>query len=165
MGKERTVGTSDFYRHYVSVSNNPVQRTLFTQVMREYNDLLMDMLMTGKEVMIHRLASLRIHRYETNPGRPRINWKESNALREELMKAGKHLWDGETGEKWMIFFDQKWYTRIHWTKNLSSLKMKNKKHYRFLPARGMTGPKTKLKNLLASDDLAYLNFTWKTYDI
>jgi len=106
-----------------------------------------------------------VHRYLARPENPQVNWKESLALKEQIISEGKQLWDGETGEKWIIYFDQKWFLKIHWAKNLKALQMKNKKRYRFLPARGLTGPKTKLKDLIKEDDLAYLNFKWMTYDL
>jgi hypothetical protein len=75
-----------------------------------------------------------------------------------LLDQGVKLYDSSTGEgeKYHVYYTDKFYCRYLWTK--SKCKVKNKTVYRFDASRGRKGNKEKLIHLLKTDDLAYLRF-------
>ena len=60
------------------------------------------------------------------------------------------------GEKWQIYYTDKYYCKYHWAKSKSIVK--NKSAYRFDATRGIKGNKEKLISLLKNNDIAYLRF-------
>ena len=104
------------------------------------------------------LSTLSIVRIRRNPETKQIDWQSSMAYKEELEAKGEKLYDHETGEgtKWLIYFTDEWYCRFYWRKERCTIP--NKTAYRFRATRGEMGNKTKLKELLRGDDLAYLRF-------
>ena len=104
------------------------------------------------------LSTLSITKVERDPRSPRVDWGESNKYKEELLKEGKELYNSKTevGEKWHIYYTDKFYFKYYWIKG--KCRIPNKSVYRFTPTRGLKGNKEKLTNLLKEDDLAYLKF-------
>jgi hypothetical protein len=149
----------DIQKHYKKHVEDPIETRLFKQLCEEFNMLVVDMLLEGKEfTMGSNLSTLSIRRIERNPSKPTIDWWESNRYKQELIAEGKKLFDADTGEgeKWFIYYTDPWYCKYHWQK--SRCKLANKTAYRFTPTRGLKGNKEKLTKLLKDDDLAYLRF-------
>jgi hypothetical protein len=158
----RVAGVSDFYRFYKKKTETPVDQKVYRKILREYNEMLVDSVILGADMPLGKLSSLRIVRKPSNPDAPQVDWVESKKLREEILKRGGQLydWPSDTGEKWIVYIDSKWYATFLWNKHDPSMKVKNKSLYVFRAARGLKSPKQKLKDALKQDDLAYLRFPW-----
>lgn len=149
----------DIHKDYIEHVEDPIETRLFKQLCEEFNMLVIEDILNGKEFnMGSNLSTLSIRRIERNPSKPTIDWWESNKYKQELLAEGKKLYDAETGEgeKWFIYYTDPWYCKYHWLK--SRCKVPNKTAYRFTPTRGAKGNKEKLTRLLKKDDLAYLRF-------
>ena len=137
----------------------PIDSRLFKQICEEFNMLVIESILEGKEFsMGNNLSTISIRRIERNPSKPTIDWWESNKYKQELLAEGTELFDAETekGKKWFIYYTDPWYCKYHWQK--SKCKISNKSAYRFTPTRGIKGNKEKLTKLLKTDELAYLRF-------
>jgi len=159
----KPIGPTEFFREYRKRSKKPVDQKIFRKVLRTYNEMLVDSVVEGATMPFgHNLSTLQIFRIPTSPTNPQINWKESLQYKKQLLEQGKKLWDGVEGEKWFIYFDQKWFVRFFWDVKGPGSRVKNKSYYSFIPARGLESPKQKLKKALAADDMAYLKY--RKYD-
>lgn len=149
----------EIYKSYCVDSDSPLSKEVFKSLCEEFNMMVVDFILEGGVLNLrNNLGYMSIRRIERNPSSPTIDWWESNKYKQELLKEGKKLYDAETGEgeKWFIYYTDKWYCKFHWEK--SKCKIPNKTAYRFTPSRGLKGNKEKLISLLKSDDLAYLRF-------
>ena len=149
----------DIHKDYVKHVEDPIETRLFKQICEEFNMLVIDMVLEGKQFpMGYNLSNLSIRRIERNPSKPTIDWWESNKYKQELLAEGKDLYNAETGEgeKWFIYYTDPWYCKYHWQK--SRCKLANKSAYRITHTRGAKGHNEKLTRLLKEDDLAYLRF-------
>tara|TARA_B100002019_G_scaffold282708_1_gene288260 strand:- start:2315 stop:2797 length:483 start_codon:yes stop_codon:yes gene_type:complete len=149
----------NIYKDYNEHVEDPIESRLFKQLCEEFNMLVVDEMLEGREFkMGNNLSTLSVRRIERNPMRPTIDWWESNKYKQELISQGIPLYDAETGKgaKWFIYYTDPWYCKYHWQK--SKCKISNKTAYRFTPTRGTKGNKEKLTNLLKEDELAYLRF-------
>ena len=149
---------SDIYKEYIK-ENVDIDRSLFTDICHEFNIMILDYILEGKEFnMGHNLSTLSIVRKERDPRSPRLNWGESNKYKKELLEEGQNLYNLETGKgvKWHIYYTDEFYCKYYWRKG--KCKIKNKSVYRFDATRGIKGNKEKLINLLKNDELAYLTF-------
>ena len=152
---------SDIYKEYIK-ENVDIDRSLFTDICHEFNIMILDYILEGKEFnMGHNLSTLSIVRKERDPRSPRLNWGESNKYKKELLEEGQNLYNLETGKgvKWHIYYTDEFYCKYYWRKG--KCKIKNKSVYRFDATRGIKGNKEKLINLLKNDELAYLTFKKK----
>jgi hypothetical protein len=146
-------------KNYKEHVKDPLESSLFKQLCEEFNMLVIESILAGKEFnMGNNLSALSIHRIERNPTKPTIDWWESNKYKQELIIEGEELYNAETkkGAKWFIYYTDPWYCKYHWKK--SKCKIPNKTAYRFTPTRGIKGNKEKLTRLLKEDELAYLRF-------
>ena len=149
----------DIYEDYSYNSENPVDYSTFRNICSDFNILIFDYILEGKEFnMGNNLSTLSIIRRDRDPRSPRINWGESNKYKKELLKEGKKLYDSETGEgeSWYIFYTDEFYCKYYWRKGKCNIP--NKSVYRFDATRGLKGNKDRLIRLLKEDDLAYLKF-------
>tara|TARA_R110000824_G_scaffold400712_1_gene609127 strand:+ start:1533 stop:2006 length:474 start_codon:yes stop_codon:yes gene_type:complete len=149
---------SDIYNNYVKEHGN-VEKSLFTNVCHEFNMLIIDYILEGKEFnMGNNLSTLSIIKRDRDPRSPRLDWGESNKYKKQLLEEGQLLYNAETGKgiKWHIYHTDEFYCRYYWRKG--KCKIKNKSVYRFDATRGIKGNKEKLVALLKTDDLAYLKF-------
>jgi hypothetical protein len=149
---------SDIYNSYVKTYGD-VDKFLFTDVCHEFNMMIIDYMLEGKEFnMGNNLSTLSIIRRDRDPRSPRLDWGESNKYKKELLEEGQLLYNSETGKgvKWHIYHTDEFYCKYYWRKG--KCKIKNKSVYRFDATRGIKGNKEKLINLLKTDDLAYLKF-------
>tara|TARA_R110002051_G_scaffold321527_2_gene409442 strand:- start:2534 stop:3013 length:480 start_codon:yes stop_codon:yes gene_type:complete len=147
------------YEDYNNTVENPVNSTLFKNICGDFNILIMDHILEGKEFnMGYNISTLSIVRMQRDPRSPRVDWSESNKYKKELTESGVKLYDHITGEgtKWQIYFTDEYYYKYYWRK--SKCTVPNKSVYRFDPTRGMKGNKERLTRLLKEDDLAYLKF-------
>tara|TARA_R100001463_G_scaffold17061_7_gene44030 strand:- start:11581 stop:12054 length:474 start_codon:yes stop_codon:yes gene_type:complete len=149
---------TNIYNSYV-VDKGFVEKTLFKNICSEFNIMIMDYILEGKEFnMGHNLSTISIVRKDRDPRSPRIDWGESNKYKQELLNKGHSLYDPETevGVKWHIYHTNDFYCKYYWRKGKCSVP--NKSVYRFDATRGLKGNKEKLINLLKTDDLSYLTF-------
>ena len=147
------------YEDYNNTIENPVNSTLFKNICGDFNILIMDHILEGKEFnMGHNLSTLSILRKDRDPRTPRINWGESNKYRTELSEEGVELFNKDTGkgQQWYIYHTDEFYCKFYWRKGKCAVP--NKSVYRFDATRGVKGNKEKLINLLKEDELAYLKF-------
>tara|TARA_R110000824_G_scaffold354243_3_gene541338 strand:- start:5847 stop:6320 length:474 start_codon:yes stop_codon:yes gene_type:complete len=149
---------TNIYNNYV-VDKGFVERTLFKDICSEFNIMIMDYILEGKEFnMGHNLSTMSVVRKDRDPRSPRVDWGESNKYKNELIKEGKALYDPDTnlGTKWHIYHTDEFYCKFYWRKGKCAVP--NKSVYRFDATRGLKGNKDKLIHLLKTDDLAYLKF-------
>lgn len=149
----------DIYKHYKKEGGD-LEYSVWASICQEYNQRAMEeIVLQGEELnMGNHLSTLSIGRIRANPKNPAVDWKSSFEVRDELRAEGKKLYDKETGEghKWLVFFTDPYYCRFYWRKENCTIP--NKTVYQFRATRGKMGNKTKLKDLLNTDDLAYLRF-------
>lgn len=148
----------NIYKDYV-MEYGDIDKVLFKNVCEEFNIMIMDSILDGKEFnMGNNLSSLSIIRRDRDPRSPRIDWGESNKYKKELLEEDQNLYNQETGEgvKWYIYHTDEFYCKYYWRKG--KCKVTNKSVYRFDATRGLKGNKDKLIALLKNDDLAYLKF-------
>jgi len=149
---------TNIYDSYV-VDKGLIDKTLFKNICSEFNVMIMDYILEGKEFnMGHNLSAISIVRKERNPSHPRIDWGESNKYKKELIEQKESLYDknSKIGIKWHIYHTDSFYCKYYWRKGKCSVP--NKSVYRFDATRGVKGNKEKLISLLNEDDLAYLTF-------
>jgi hypothetical protein len=154
-----TYNSPEIYTFY-QAKGGELSYSEWSSIVQEFNEMAMNeiILKGGKLNLGANLSTLSIGRIKRNYHNQQVNWAESNKLKEQLLEEGKQLYDKETGkgEKWIVYFTNDWYCRFYWNKG--NCKIPNKSVYRFVATRGKMGNKTKLKNLLRSDDLSYLSF-------
>ena len=149
---------SDIYNKYTK-DHEDIDKSLFTNVCHEFNMLIIDYILEGKEFnMGNNLSTLSIVRRDRDPRSPRLDWGESNKYKKQLLEEGQLLYNAKTGKgvKWHIYHTDEFYCKYYWRKG--KCKIKNKSVYRFDATRGIKGNKEKLITLLKEDDLAYLKF-------
>ena len=149
---------TNIYNNYV-VDKGFVERALFKNICSEFNMMIMDYILEGKEFnMGYNLSTISVVRKDRDPRSPRVDWGESNKYKNELIKKGKILYDPHTdlGTKWHIYHTDEFYCKFYWRKGKCAVP--NKSVYRFDATRGLKGNKDKLIHLLKTDDLAYLKF-------
>jgi hypothetical protein len=147
------------YKHYKVHVEQPVSQELYENICREFNIKLFDLILDGYEFdMGSNMGTLSVKRIDRSPSSLTVDWNETKKLKEELLSQGVELYDSSTGkgEKYHVYYTDKFYCRYLWTK--SKCKVKNKTVYRFDASRGRKGNKEKLIHLLKTDDLAYLRF-------
>jgi hypothetical protein len=148
----------DIYKDYIDTETF-IDEHIFREICEAFNIDVINQLLEGKTFkMGNNLSSLSIRRAERDPRSPRIDWGESNKYKKELLLKGKKLYDSKTGkgEKWYIYYTDKFYCRYYWNKG--KCRITNKSVYKFTPTRGLKGNKEKLITMLKTDDLAYLKF-------
>ena len=153
-----THNLKEIYEDYCKV-NGDIDKALFTDICHEFNMMIMDYILDGREFnMGNNLSTISITRRDRDPRSPRIDWGESNKYKKELLDKGENLYDSitELGTKWYIYHTDEFYCRYYWRKG--KCKVPNKSVYRFDATRGLKGNKENLINLLKKDDLAYLKF-------
>jgi hypothetical protein len=147
------------YENYLKETEEPLDYNIFSDICSEFNLAMVDALLDGYEFnMQSNLGTLSVRRVERDPRKLTVDWAETAKYKKELLESGVELYDSTTGkgEKWHIYYTDKYYCKYHWTK--SKAKVKNKTAYRFDATRGVKGNKEKLIALLKSDDIAYLRF-------
>lgn len=160
MTKSHTIKA--IHKDYNESSETKIDINLFTDICSEFNIAIFDALLDGYEFnMQNNLGTLSVKRKMRDPRNLTIDWAETNKYKKELIEQGVKLFDSATGEgeKWHIYYTDKFYCKYHWAKIKS--KVTNKSAYRFDPTRGKKGNKEKLIALLKTDDLAYLRFKKK----
>lgn len=143
----RTYGIGDVYKDFAE-EDKTISRDTFVSICKEFNMLIMDSLLKGKEFnMGHNMSTLSVVRVPRNPKNPAINWGASNRYKKELLAKGVELYDKETGKgkKWHIYFTDAFYFKYYWRK--AKCKVKCKTVYRFDATRGVKGNKGKLKQI------------------
>ena len=138
----------EIYEDYCNIHGD-IDKTLFTDICHQFNIMIMDYILEGKEFnMGSNLSTLSITRRDRDPRSPRIDWGDSS----------EDLYDSitEKGTKWYIYHTDEFYCKYYWRKG--KCKIPNKSVYRFDATRGVKGNKEKLIYLLKTDDLAYLKF-------
>ena len=149
----------DIYIDYQNEYDDNIDKTTYTNIVQEFNIMIMDYILEGKEFnMGNNLSTLSIVRRDRDPRSPRLDWGESNKYKKELLEEGQDLYNSETAKlvKWNIYHTYEFYCRYYWRKG--KCKIPNKSVYRFDATRGVKGNKEKLIHLLKKDDLAYLKF-------
>jgi hypothetical protein len=147
------------YKDYSETVDPEISYRVFADICADFNIAIVEELLQGYEFnMQNNLGTISVRRVERDPRIPQIDWGETTKYKRELIEKGVELYDSRTGkgEKWHIYYTDKYYCKYHWTK--SRAKIKNKTAYRFDATRGVKGNKEKLTSLLHNDDLAYLRF-------
>jgi hypothetical protein len=147
------------YKDYSETVDPEINYRVFADICADFNIAIVEELLQGYEFnMQNNLGTISVRRVERDPRIPQIDWGETTKYKRELIEKGVELYDSRTGkgEKWHIYYTDKYYCKYHWTK--SRAKIKNKTAYRFDATRGVKGNKEKLTSLLHNDDLAYLRF-------
>jgi hypothetical protein len=147
------------FKDYSKNIDDKIEYRVFADICADFNIALIEELLLGYEFnMQNNLGTLSVRRVERDPRIPQIDWGETTKYKKELLDKGIELYDSTTGkgQKWHIYYTDKYYCKYHWTK--SRAKVKNKTAYRFDATRGVKGNKEKLTSLLHTDDLAYLRF-------
>ena len=150
---------NNIYNNYIEEYNKTVDKNTFKKICEEFNIEIIDAILDGKTFdMGNNLSTLSIRRVDRDPRTPRVDWGESIKYRKELEASGVDLYNASTGkgEKWYIYYTDKFYCKYYWKKG--KCRIPNKSVYRFTPTRGLKGNKEKLINILKTDDLAYLKF-------
>ena len=150
---------NNIYNNYIEEYNETVDKNTFKKICEEFNIEIIDAILDGKTFdMGNNLSTLSIRRVDRDPRTPRVDWGESIKYRKELEASGVDLYNASTGkgEKWYIYYTDKFYCKYYWKKG--KCRIPNKSVYRFTPTRGLKGNKEKLIHILKTDDLAYLKF-------
>lgn len=160
MSLKSTYNKKDIYEFYSGTLEGTIDRKTFHNLCKDFNSAVMDeIIKEGKEFnQGHKLSTVSVLRLERNWSNKQVDWNASNAYKQELLDAGEKLYDAETGEgvKWLIYHTEKWYCRFYWKKKFCNVP--NKSVYRLKFTGGKSGNKTKLKNHLKEDDLAYTKY-------
>lgn len=147
------------YNNYLEETEEGIDFNTFSDICSEFNLAMINALLDGYEFnMQNNLGTLSVRRVERDPRKLSVDWAETAKYKKELLDEGVELYDSVTGkgEKWHIYYTDRYYCKYHWTK--SKAKVKNKTAYRFDASRGVKGNKEKLVALLKSNDIAYLRF-------
>jgi hypothetical protein len=159
--KSHTLRT--IHKDYNEKAEEQISFKTFYDICSEFNLGIIDTILDGYEFnMQNNLGTLSIRKVDRDPRNKSVDWAETNRYKKELIDKGVKLYDSLTGEgeKWQIYYTDKYYCKYHWAKYKCLLK--NKSAYRFDPTRGLKGNKEKLTALLKSDDIAYLKFKKRT---
>jgi hypothetical protein len=147
------------YSKYKETAEEAVDYNTFYDICSEFNLGIIEALLDGYEFnMQSNLGTMSIRRADRDPRKLTVDWAETNKYKKELEAKGVPLYDSSTGEgeKWQIYYTDKYYCKYHWAKSKSIVK--NKSAYRFDATRGLKGNKEKLISLLKNNDIAYLRF-------
>ena len=150
---------NNIYNNYTKEYNDSVDKNTFKKICEEFNIEIIESILEGETFdMGNNLSTLSVRRVDRDPRTPRVDWGESIKYRKELESSGVDLYNSSTGEgeKWYIYYTDKFYCKYYWKKG--KCRIPNKSVYRFTPTRGLKGNKEKLINILKTDDLAYLKF-------
>ena len=155
--KSHTLKT--IHKDFTTETQDEISFNTFSDICSEFNLAIVEALLDGYEFnMQSNLGTLSIKRVERDPRNLTVDWLETNKYKKELLEKGVKLYDSATGEgeKWQIYYTDKYYCKYHWSKYKA--KIKNKSAYRFDATRGKKGNKEKLIALLKTNDIAYLKF-------
>lgn len=161
-----TATTKEAYALYHK-SGGTLDYTTFREICCLFNTKAMDQIIEEGRLldMGSNLSTLQVVRRNRNFRHPTVNWKLSNARREEILQAGGTPYSKETpeGEKWFIYYTDDYYCAFYWRKKFC--RVQNRSAYRFQATglRNNTDPKgniPRLKKRLQEVPLAYL-----TYDL
>ena len=84
-----THNLKEIYEDYCKV-NGDIDKALFTDICHQFNIMIMDYILEGKEFnMGNNLSTISITRRDRDPRSPRIDWGESNKYKKELLDEGK----------------------------------------------------------------------------
>lgn len=150
----------DIYNSYQENLEDPLPKDLWQDLCVEFNTRVMEeVIYKGREFnMGERLSTISVIKVDRDYSKPRVNWKASNELKQEIIDNGGTPYSKENpnGEKWFVYYTDKWYCRFNWHK--AKCVVPNKTAYRFTATRGSKGNKTKLKEFLRENDLAHLKY-------
>lgn len=149
----------DIYAAYVFHGGH-LEWDPWMNIVSRFNQEIMDeIILEGREFdMGAGLSRLSVVRIDRNHAAPRIDWASTNQLKKELISEGEILLSDENpdGVSYLVYYTDDWYCRFFWEKR--NCRLRNKSAYRFDATRGLKGNKTKLVQLLQSDDIAYLKY-------
>ncbi len=154
---------ADIYKFYVTEERGTLSKNDFKNICQDFNIHIMNHIIyeAGRLDMGNNLSTLEIIRLDRDYKKKRVDWKESNEYKKELLAKGEKLYDNETGEgtKWLIYKVDPVYCRFYWKRG--ACKVKNRLIYKLVMTRGENGNKTKLKNHLYENDINYLKYRKK----
>ena len=104
----------DIYVNYKEEYNEEIDKVLYTDIIQEFNIMIMDYILDGKEFnMGNNLSTLSIIRRDRDPRSPRSDWGESNTYKKELLEDGQLLNNKETGRgvKWHIYHTNEFHCK------------------------------------------------------
>lgn len=157
--KSKTHAAKDAYEFYV-MRGGGLEWSQWMDIVSRFNQEAMDeIIFEGRELeMGSGLSRISVVRIDRNHAAPRVDWKATTELRDELIAEGATLLSDENpdGVPYLVYYTDDWYCRFFWEKR--NCRLRNKSAYRFDATRGLKGNKTKLVQHLQSDDLAYLKY-------
>lgn len=160
MSLKSTYNKSDIYDFYSENLSGSLDKKTFHDLCKEFNQAVMDeIIYEGKQFnQGYHLSTLSVVRVERDWSNKQVDWNASKKYRQELIDAGKEIYDAKTGEgeKWLIYHTEKFYCRFLWKK--SKCAVTNKSVYQFKPSGGIVGNKTKLKEHIKENELAYTKY-------
>ena len=155
--KSHTLKT--IHKDFTTETQDEISFKIFSDICSEFNLAIVEALLDGYEFnMQSNLGTLSIRKVERDPRNLTVDWFETNKYKKGLLGKGVKLYDSATGEgeKWQVYYTDKYYCKYHWSKYKA--KVKNKSAYRVDATRGKKGNKEKLIALLKTNDIAYLKF-------
>lgn len=131
---------------------------VYRAIVCEFNKASLEQILEGRILELGtNLAAIGIARVPRTG--KRVDWVESNKLKEELIAEGKtpyHKERNPNGEKWYVYYTDDHYFRFHWDKYRCVIK--NKTAYSFIPTQGPNGNSRKLAKLLKDNPFAQNRF-------
>ena len=107
------------YKDYDENTEDKIDYRVFADICSEFNIAIFDELLNGYEFNLqNNLGTVSVRRVERDPRKPQIDWGETTKYKRELLDKGVELSDCRTGEgeKWHIYYKDKFYCKFHWTK-------------------------------------------------
>lgn len=149
------------HKAYLEKGGQVTDFLTFREILGRFNEIVMERVIVEMETfdMGCNLSTLSIVRRKNRNKTPHVNWKKSNKLKAEILARGGTLYYPETspdGERWLVFFNPKFYIRFYWKK--SSCQIQNKTAYQFKTTRGKKGNKALLARTLKGDPLGVSRF-------
>ena len=90
--EEMPKGINEIYEAYCGMSDSPVPKKKFKEILLSFNESIMEHIINGGEFnMGFNLSMLSVLRAKVNPRLAKIDWKTSNELKKDLEEKVRNL--------------------------------------------------------------------------